>query len=213
MTESNAQAMTTQLWLVRHGQTDWNLQGRYQGNTDLALNATGLEQALALAETIEGDRIQAIYSSDLQRAYRTAQAVADKWKLPIHSEPRLREARFGAWEGLQFSQIQERYAQNWADREANPLSTRPVGGESIYDVAARAWPAVDEIAAHNRPGPVLVVAHGLVLATLICGATQTPLSQTYTRIPGNASVTIVHWPMHSARLLAELAPAHVPMQP
>lgn len=203
---------TTELWLVRHGQTDWNLQGRYQGNTDLALNATGLEQALALAEVIEGERIQAIYSSDLQRAYRTAQAVAEKWHLPIHSEPRLREVRLGEWEGLLFSEIQERYAQNWAAREADPLYARPVGGESVYDVASRAWPAVDEIAAHNRPGPVLVVAHGLVIATLICGATQTLLDQTYKRIPDNAAITIVHWPMHSARLLAELAPAHDPIQ-
>ncbi len=198
---------TTELWLVRHGQTDWNLQGRYQGNTDLPLNAAGLAQALALAELIEGERIQAIYSSDLQRAYRTAQAVADRWQLPIHTEPRLREVRLGEWEGLLFSEIQQRYASNWAEREVNPLFARPVGGESVYDLAQRAWPAVDEIAAANQPGPVLLVAHGLVLATLLCAATNTPLSQTYQNVPENAAVTIVHWPTHSARLLAELAPA------
>jgi alpha-ribazole phosphatase/probable phosphoglycerate mutase len=73
-------------------------------------------------------------------------------------------------------------------------------------VAQRAWPAVDEIAARHQPGPVLIVAHGLVLATLLCGATNTPLSQTYQNIPDNAAVTIVHWPTHSARLLAQLAP-------
>lgn len=210
MFDSNDQPLTTELWLVRHGQTDWNLQGRYQGNTDLPLNATGLTQALELAEIVAGERLQAIYSSDLQRAYVTAQAVAQRWHLPIHREARLREVRLGEWEGLLFSEIQTRYATNWAEREADPLYARPIGGESVYDVAARAWPAVDEIAARHRPGPVLIVAHGLVLATLLCGATHTPLNQTYTMIPDNAAVTIVQWPLHSARLLAKLAPAPNP---
>ncbi len=201
---------TTELWLVRHGQTDWNLQGRYQGNTDLALNETGLAQAVALAEVIEGERIQAIYSSDLQRAFVTAQAVAKKFHLPIHPEPRLREVRLGEWEGMLFPDIKAQYAENWAEREADPLYARPIGGESVYDVAQRAWPAVDEIAARHHPGPVLVVAHGLVLATLICGASNRSLSHTYQNIPDNAAITVIQWPTHSARLLAQLAPAPIP---
>ncbi len=205
MTDSSNEPLT-ELWLVRHGQTDWNLQGRYQGHSDIPLNATGLTQALEMAALIEGARIQAIYSSDLLRAHTTAQAVADKWRLPIHSEPRLREVNLGAWEGLQLSEIQARYAANWAERQRDPLYSRPIEGESIYDVAQRVWPAVDEIAARHTPGPVLVVAHGLALATLICGATNTPLSRAYEMIPENAAVTFVHWPSRSARLLEALAP-------
>lgn len=210
MIDSNEDPLTTEIWLVRHGQTDWNLQGRYQGNTDLPLNATGLAQALEMAEIVEGERLLAIYSSDLQRALITAQAVATRWNLPIYRDARLREVRLGEWEGLLFSEIQDRYASNWAEREANPLYARPIGGESVYDLAARAWPVVDEIAARHSPGPVLIVAHGLVLATLLCAATHTPLNQTYTMIPENAAVTIVRWPTHSARLLAMLAPAPNP---
>ncbi len=201
---------TTELWLVRHGQTDWNLRGRYQGNTDMPLNATGLAQAAELAKIVDGSHLRAIYSSDLQRAYVTAQAVAERWQLPIHRDARLREVRLGEWEGLDVGEIKERYPANWAERSADPLFARPLGGESVYDVAQRVWPAVDEIAAAHPPGPVLVVAHGLVLATLICATTNTPLNQTYSLIPENAAVTIVQWPMHSAQLLAKLAPNPVP---
>lgn len=202
---SGDETITTELWLVRHGQTDWNLQGRYQGNTDVPLNATGQAQAIEMAKLVDGSRLRAIYSSDLQRAYVTAQAVAERWQMPIRCDARLREVHLGKWEGLVSGEIEALYPAGWAAREADPLFARPIGGESVYDVAQRVWPAVDEIAAANAPGPVLLVAHGLVLATLICAATHTPLNQTYTMIPDNAALTIVEWPMHSARLLAELA--------
>ncbi len=195
----------TELWLVRHGQTDWNLQGRYQGNVDLPLNATGEAQARALAAEMDGARLQAIYTSDLQRAHTTAQILAEGSHAPLFVEPQLREVRLGAWEGLVVAEIQRRYGDAWQERQTAPLHARPPQGESIYDVAARVWPAVDAIAARHTPGPVLIVSHGLALATLVCRAYNIPLERAFQTIPDNCTLTVLEWQPASG-LLAALAP-------
>src|SRR3954471_7990952 len=102
--------MTTIL-LARHGETDWNLQRRVQGHSDTPLNETGRAQALALAETLDGAELDAIYASDLERAYDTAQFVAQRKGLPVTPLPELRERNFGTWEGLTDSEILERFPQ------------------------------------------------------------------------------------------------------
>lgn len=196
---------TTELWLARHGQTNWNVEGRYQGHSDEPLNGNGLAQAVALAESVEGQRVQAIYSSDLRRALATAQAVGDRFGLPVHADARLREVSLGHWEGMLFQDIRTQDAELWAARNENPLYARPPGGESIYDLAARVWPAVDAIAARYAPGPVLIVSHGLVLATLFCRAHGIPLTEVFENIPTNAQLTIIQWAA-STEDLSALAP-------
>ena len=91
--------MTT-LLLVRHGETDWNAEGRLQGHTDTPLNDYGRRQAAALGEDLAGDGIDAVYSSDLARARETAEIVAGRLGLPVVLEPGLREKNWGSWEGL-----------------------------------------------------------------------------------------------------------------
>jgi 2,3-bisphosphoglycerate-dependent phosphoglycerate mutase len=81
----------TQLWLIRHGLTDWNLEGRYQGQSDIPLNAEGLAQARRLAERLKGTSIEALFSSDLLRAYQTAKILGECLGLPVQADPRLRE--------------------------------------------------------------------------------------------------------------------------
>src|SRR5437762_5332003 len=100
--------MTT-LLLVRHGETDWNRDGRWQGGSDTSLNDVGREQARALADQLDGD-IAAVYSSDLARARETAEIVAAKLDLAVQIDPRLRERGFGSWEGLTMTEIEERLA-------------------------------------------------------------------------------------------------------
>lgn len=196
----------TELWLARHGQTNWNIEGRYQGHSDEPLNETGLAQAVALAEIVEGARVRALYSSDLRRAHATARAVGEKFGIPVQTDPRLREVSLGRWEGMLFSDIRTQDAEHWAAREADPLYAQPPEGESIYDLAARTWPAVDEIAARHTPGPVLIVSHGLALATLICRANGLSLAQAFQNIPQNAALTIIQWSSSEGELDA-LAPA------
>jgi broad specificity phosphatase PhoE len=191
---------TTRLILVRHGQTDWNLAGRFQGQADPPLNAVGRQQAEALAESLAAGSVAAIYSSDLQRAFDTADIVARRLGLTVQVDPRLREVNQGLWEGMLLADILTRYPDEWAARERDPLRARPPGpgGESIVDVAARTWPAADDIARAHAAGPVLIVSHGLSLATLLCRALDRPLVEARQHIPENAVPILIDWAANGA---------------
>ncbi len=183
----------TEIWLVRHGATDWNLQGRYQGQADIPLNSVGLEQARAMADKLATENIVAIYSSSLQRARQTAQALADRVGLPVHTDPRLQEVSLGKWEGQLFTDIHQRFPELIAERRANPIYFRPPDGETVAEVVERAVAAVNEIASAHPEGPVVIVSHGLTLATLICLARQHSLRQSFDMLPPNAIPEKIEW--------------------
>lgn len=181
--------MTT-LLLIRHGQTDWNLEGRYTGQSDVPLNETGREQARALAALLVKERAapDVIYASDLERARETAEIIAARFGLPVQSDPRLREVNQGEWEGMYFPDIVARYAQEFADREADPLNVAPPGGETVGQVQARVQAAVREIVARHPGQRVAVVAHGMVLALIRLEAYGYPIEQVWQLVPPNAQV-------------------------
>jgi len=185
----------TEIWLVRHGQTDWNIEGRWQGHADIPLNSTGVEQARSLASTLAGNGhpFEAIYSSDLKRAYTTAQEIGRSLDLPVHRDRRLREISKGAWEGMLVSQVSELSTEAMRQRREDPLYSRAPGGESLMEVAARLSSVADDIAGAHPLGPVLVVTHGLASAILLCLANQWPLQEAYDRIPNNAAAQVIHW--------------------
>ena len=184
----------TQLWLVRHGQTDWNQQGRYQGQADMPLNEAGIRQAEEAAAQVAHLPISAIYTSDLVRARRTAEIIAARLGLPLQQDTRLREIHQGEWQGLLVSEIATRYASEISRFRASPMTARAPGGETVAEVADRLWSAADEIARRHAGQQVLVVSHGLALATLIARARRVPLEQVYTLIPENAVPHLVEWP-------------------
>lgn len=188
-------APAAHLWLVRHGQTDWNLEGRYQGQADPPLNAAGWQQARALPAALAGASLSAIYSSDLLRARQTAGVIAAALSLPVQQDARLREARLGDWEGMLFTDIRARYSAEWQARQDDPLHARPPGGENLLEVSARAWAAADDIARQHSGGDVVVVAHGLVLATLRVRALGLPLAAAYQHVPDNGLPERVRWPV------------------
>jgi broad specificity phosphatase PhoE len=181
------------LHLVRHGQTDWNLAGRFQGQADPPLNATGREQAQALAAALEAGRHGALYTSDLARARQTAAALAARTGLPVRLERRLRELHHGAWDGLLLAEIQAGWPAEWAERDRDPEGARPPGGETVGEVAGRVWAALDAIARRHPGADVLVVSHGLALATALCRARGLALAQAHNHIPPNAQVVEVSW--------------------
>ncbi len=150
------------LCLVRHGETDWNVEGRLQGWTDIPLNATGEAQARAVATALAGTTFEAIYSSPLQRALATARAIAGG--RPIHQEPRLRERHFGELQGLTRGEIAASHPAVQAELNARRPGYQPPGGESLQQFAARVHGVLSELRQRHPGGQqLLLVAHGGVL--------------------------------------------------
>lgn len=189
----------TEIWLVRHGETEWNREHRFMGQRDIPLNAEGLRQAAELAAGLKGQRFDALVSSDLLRARQTAEALAAALGLPLRLDARLREVQLGAWQGEVHAEIQARFPAQWAERYASPPDFRPPGGETIAEMAARACAAVDELAAAYPRGRVLLVSHGILLAALICRARGLPLAQIYEQNPAHARAEIIQWPPAASR--------------
>jgi probable phosphoglycerate mutase len=165
----------TRVLLVRHGETDWNVQTRLQGHTDIPLNAAGRWQAECLRQALQGEALDAVYSSDLQRAWQTAEAVASATGAPLQAEPALRERGFGCFEGLTHAELEARWpddARRWRQREP---AFAPAGGENLIDFHARCLGATLRLAAQHPGGSIALVAHGGVLDSLYRAATHVPL--------------------------------------
>jgi broad specificity phosphatase PhoE len=160
----------TTLLLARHGETDWNRDGRWQGQTDTPLNERGREQARVLADVVAGDGIAAVYASDLVRARETAAIVADRLRVPLRTDPRLREVYFGSWEGLTTPEIEQRYPGEIARWRADDGSSAFAGGETYAQMAERVVAALTQIAATHPSEDVLVVLHGGPIRGLLAHA-------------------------------------------
>lgn len=185
----------TRIVAIRHGETAWNADTRIQGHTDIPLNETGRRQARRLAGAVAHDGLSAVYASDLARAHETAAAIATPLGLPVHSDPGLRERAFGAFEGLTFRQIEQRWpeqAQRWRRRDAE---FGPEGGERLADFYARCVAAASTIAARHAGETIALVAHGGVLDCLYRAASRVALDAPRTWQLGNATVNrLLHGP-------------------
>jgi alpha-ribazole phosphatase len=173
------------LILIRHGQTDWNLAGRYQGQSDLPLNQRGREQALQIASSLDGTDLSAIYASDLARARDTAQTLAHTTGLEVHLDPRLREINQGEWEGMRFAEIQAGYPQELKRRRESHLDFAPPGGETVQEVRKRVLSAVQEIVRRHPDQTVAIVSHGLALAVVRAHYGNHPIQQVWDLVPDN----------------------------
>jgi len=148
----------TELWLVRHGETDWNRERRFQGHADEPLNDRGRTQARALAEELAGAGIAAVYTSDLARARETAEIVSRRLGLEAVPVRELREIDVGSWQGLTWPEIEARFPEGvaaWRERGHGWES-----GESYDELAERVLAALRRIAADHPGERVLVVGHG-----------------------------------------------------
>ena len=181
----------TALILIRHGETDWNVEGRYTGQSDVPLNARGLEQADSLAKRLQGTRIDAIYSSDLRRAQQTAMTLAESRGMRILIDPRLREIHQGEWEGMLFKDIRASYSQAWEQRVRDPLLVAPPGGETVGQVRARVLEALRDILHQHPDGHLAIVSHGLVLALIKVHIAALPIETVWDHIPKNAEPEII----------------------
>lgn len=180
--------MTTVI-LIRHGETLWNQQHRYQGQLDSPLSELGHKQARLTAEYLAKQPITAIYSSDLGRALRTAEIIADPHRLAAKPDQRLREMAFGVWEGLTRPEVVEQYPEIYYTRYQDVLSTRVPGGELPHEVVARFRDFMDEHLPKHGEETIVLVSHGGTLRLAIASILHMPLEKSYCFRVSNGGVS------------------------
>lgn len=181
----------TELWLIRHGESTSNRDGQFQGWGQSPLSPMGQAQAARLADYLHGRGFQALYSSDLARAVETAEPVSRRLDLMLRHDKRLRELDFGHWTGLTGDEIAEQFPEEWRERPRFDPARRRGGGESFYDLQARAVPALTEIAQAHPGQRVLVVSHGGVIRAYVAHLLGIPLSEMWHMALENTAITRV----------------------
>lgn len=181
--KTNYQPIT--LYLIRHGETEWNRIGRWQGHADVPLSELGREQAHVLAKRLERERVAVdhIYASDLSRAYETAHIIARPLRLPVEQIPNLREIHLGSWSGLTRDEIRQRFPgalveyHHAADGETRAAFSRRVSG------------AITQLAQQHPGQRLMIVTHGGVIRTLLLHVYET-LGAPHATIPAIANTSI-----------------------
>jgi probable phosphoglycerate mutase len=157
----------TRIILVRHGETEWNSLGLYQGQLDSPLTRQGLRQARALARRLRRYSTDSLYSSDLERARATAAPIAQATGLEVNTDPRLRERHLGVFQGLDKAVVQEKYPHEYAAYTSGDPDYCVPGGESSRQFLERALSCLEELAARHPAGHLVVVTHGGVLGMVL----------------------------------------------
>ena len=159
--------------LLRHGQTPMSVEKRYAGRSDVPLTETGLAQAAAAAKRLASAGIDAIVASPLQRTVQTAEAVAAMTGLPVTTDDGFRETDFGAWDGLTFAEVRERWPSEMTAWLADP-EVAPPGGESFAEVGERVTAALHRVLAGQAGKRILIVSHVTPIKTLVAAALLAP---------------------------------------
>ena len=167
------------LYLIRHGETDYNNALRFQGQTDIPLNQKGIEQAEKAADFFRDIPLQAIYTGVKG--------------MEVQETDALREMSFGIWENMNSKDIQKKYAKEWKDFFASPARTTIPQGESMLAVQKRAYPTVQEILDRYPEGDVAFVAHGGIIRVLMCTMLGLDLNRAWHLHVGNASITCFYY--------------------
>lgn len=183
----------TRIIAIRHGETAWNVDSRLQGHLDIPLNDVGLWQARQAALALADEPIDAIYSSDLQRAWVTARAIAETTQAPLTAHQGLRERGFGVLQGHTFEEIEAKdpeQAYRWRKRDP---AFAPEGGESLIALRERITATTYALAAQHVGGQIVLVAHGGVLDVLYRAATRQDIQAPRTWQLGNAAINRLLW--------------------
>ncbi len=179
----------TRVLAVRHGETAWNVDTRIQGQLDIPLNDRGRWQAQRLAAALADEGVSALYSSDLLRAYQTAQAIGEACGLPVVTDAALRERGFGAFEGYTYKEIEARWpeqAERW--RKRDPDFSPGDTGESLHVFFERCVKVATRLAAAHLGQTIALVAHGGVMDCLYRAASRLDLQAARSWQLGNASI-------------------------
>ena len=188
----SAQGEPTTTLLLRHGQTPMSVQKRYAGLTDAPLTDTGIRQAAAAAKRLAPARIDVIVASPLQRTVWTAEEVAAVTGVPVTADEGFRETDFGAWEGLTFAEVRERWPSEVTTWLADP-SVAPPGGESFTQVSERVTAALHRILAERAHQTVLIVSHVTPIKTLVAATLLAPPAALYRMHLDVAALCEIDW--------------------
>ena len=181
----------TRIFLIRHGETDWNKTKKLQGNSDVKLSAQGIRQAKLLAEHAPFEHVAAIYSSDLSRAFATAQILAEKFNLPVIKIPDLREMNYGDWEGNLISELIAATANGFENFFTAPENCTPPNGETFSQCQARVMNALKKIIAAHENQNVAVFSHGAAIRLTICAALEIPIHKIWAIAQFNTAINIL----------------------
>jgi probable phosphoglycerate mutase len=185
----------TRICLIRHGETSWNTQRRWQGHENIPLNAHGLLQAKAAGRALSKEKFAAIYHSDLDRAANTAHIIAKVSMAPLFPEPELRERHFGAIQGLTREEAAQHYPDFSEHIHSRKASAEPPGqgGESLERFAGRIGAVFGKIASRHAGQQILIVSHGGCMDVMYRIVTGLPLEAPRTFALGNATLNWVSW--------------------
>ena len=181
----------TRIFLIRHGETEWNKEGRLQGNSNVLLSPEGIRQAQLLAEHAPFNNVDAIYSSDLSRAVHTAEILAKRFDLPVIQESGFRETNFGRWEGRQISELALDVPDGFEKFFIKPDKVHPPGGETFLESQARVVTALEEIVADHDNQSIIIVSHGSAIRLMLCAALGMPIRKMWAISQFNMAVNIM----------------------
>ena len=184
--------MTT-IFFIRHGQTLWNKNLKYQGHSDIELSEEGIRQAEKVARRLKREPFTAIYSSDLKRAFFTAEKVAEQHSLKVAAMPEFREICFGEWEGLKYEQIYAGWSSEIENFFKTPSKVAIPGGESFFDVQKRTDAAIATLRQRHEGECIAVVTHGGAIRTMLCSALGIGLDNLWNIRQDNTAVNIVEY--------------------
>jgi len=161
--------MALKVLFIRHGETNWNIEGRAQGFSDVELSKRGQEQGEAIVRALKDEPITAVYSSPLRRALNIARRIASDHDLAVKVDERLKEINHGEFEGLRFKALHEKYPDFLKAWRQSPSNLKMPGGESLSELQARAWSFVEDIIAElDDSDYAVVISHNLTIITILC---------------------------------------------
>lgn len=181
----------TKLFLIRHGQSEWNKLNLIQGQKNVSLTELGKKQAKSLGNRLINEDIHIIYTSDLLRAYSTAQIISDIIEKPMASKEDIREIKFGSWEGLSTQEIQEKYNKEYSTWLKEPHNLNIDGIETLQLLQTRAMNCIRNIIDSNQGKNIAIVSHGATLKTIILGLLDMDISHFKNISLNNVSLTTI----------------------
>ncbi|MBS4024815.1 MAG: alpha-ribazole phosphatase [Clostridia bacterium] len=181
------------LYLIRHGETVWNVQSRYQGHTDVELSPKGHEQGKLVAKRLAKVKLDEVFASDLSRAYQTAKYIALWHQLEVKKAADLRELNFGVWEGLTFEEITQNYgdlAEKWYD---NPIDLTIPEGEMFSQLELRVKLFIAHLLQNYQGKNVAVVSHGGTIRAIICSLLEIEFKKIWLFRQDNTCINIIEF--------------------